>query len=107
MLYFIRVRPLQGHPDLMAIYNADSGTEGVGYALHACGSRQSILFVGHELTDESSVLLSRGIMTMTIDQASELQARRAIDLKVNRMGTNKTQSVESETSFTLHKVENL
>lgn len=99
-------RAVQTYADLAAVYNTGGGNEGVGHALRGAALEQPALFVGHELTDESAVLLKEGIMTMTIDQAPELQARRAIDIMVGRLGAGTRQATSGEIAFTLHTVEN-
>jgi len=65
-----------------------------------------VLFVGHELTDESAALLRTGAMTVTIDQAPELQARRSIDLMLSRLGVTPAGVTDGEIAFTLHTAEN-
>ncbi|MCB8882095.1 LacI family DNA-binding transcriptional regulator [Acidisoma cellulosilytica] len=97
---------LRQRPDLVAIYNTGGGSAGVGNALRDGGRGAIPIFVGHELTDESAVLLRDGLMTVTIDQAPELQARRAIDLMLSRLGGGADQAIGSEIAFTLHTVEN-
>lgn len=47
---------------------------------------KGIFFVGHELTDRSAAALSDGTMQVVIDQAPEVQARRALDLMLYRIG---------------------
>ena len=104
--YLYVKKAIQDNPDLAAIYNTGGGNEGVGHALRTYGAGKTILFVGHELTDESAVLLKNGIMTMAIDQAPESQARHAIDLMVNRLRAGIGQDISNEIAFTLHTSEN-
>lgn len=95
-----------GAGDIVAIYNTGGGNEGVGHALRDRESGAPIIFVGHELTGESAVLLRDGLMTVTIDQAPELQARRSIDLMLRRLGGETLVPAEGEIAFTLHTAEN-
>jgi LacI family transcriptional regulator len=100
------MQALRERPDLVAIYNTGGGSAGVGQALRDWGQREPLIFVGHELTEESAVLLRDGLMTVTIDQAPELQARRSIDLMLRRLGNGADQPIGGEIAFTLHTVEN-
>jgi LacI family transcriptional regulator len=45
-----------------------------------------ILRIGHELTDETRAYLKSGLMTLTLDQAPEIQARRWLDMIMKRLG---------------------
>ena len=46
-------------------------------------------------------------MTVTIDQAPELQAHRSIDLMLNRLGVLASAPASGEIPFTLHTRENV
>ncbi|MCB8877710.1 LacI family DNA-binding transcriptional regulator [Acidisoma silvae] len=100
------MQALRERPDLVAVYNTGGGSAGVGNALRDWQRPALPIFVGHELTDESAVLLRDGLMTVTIDQAPELQARRAIDLMLSRLGRGTDLPIPSEIAFTLHTMEN-
>ena len=100
------MQALRERPDLVAVYNTGGGSAGVGNALRDWQRSALPIFVGHELTDESAVLLRDGLMTVTIDQAPELQARRAIDLMLTRLGPGTDLPIASEIAFTLHTMEN-
>ena len=43
---------------------------------------------------------------IAIDQAPELQARRAIDLMLSRLGVTPGEAMGGEIAFTLHTAEN-
>jgi LacI family transcriptional regulator len=45
-------------------------------------------------------------MTVAIDQAPELQARRSIDLMLSRLGVTPAETLAGEIAFTLHTAEN-
>jgi LacI family transcriptional regulator len=100
------MQALRERTDLVAIYNTGGGSAGVGQALRDWAPRDPVIFVGHELTEESAVLLRDGLMTVTIDQAPELQARRSIDLMLSRLGSGAGQPIGGEIAFTLHTMEN-
>lgn len=98
------LRALREAPDVAAIYNTGGGNSGVGLAIQDRGLAGRIFFIGHELTEETRVLLQEGVMAVTIDQAPELQARRAIDLLLGLLGAGPAMS--GEIAFTLHTLEN-
>ncbi|CAM3927930.1 LacI family DNA-binding transcriptional regulator [Bordetella tumulicola] len=60
---------LKEHPDLAAIYNIGSGSEGIGQALKECGRQHDIAFIGHGLTPETRALLIDGSMDAVINQS--------------------------------------
>ena len=64
------------------------------------------MFVGHELTEFSAALLREGVMTLAIDQAPELQARRSVELLLGYIGALEAGPAPTEIPFTLHTREN-
>ena len=75
-----RLRQLfAAHPDIVAVYNVGAGNLGVAAAIRADILTARPVFVGHELTQYSAALLREGIMSLTIDQNPELQARLAVN----------------------------
>ncbi len=47
---------------------------------------RSIMWIGHELTENSRRWLQSGLMDIVLDQAPEVQARRALDTVLHRIG---------------------
>ena len=97
---------LRRTPDAVAVYNTGGGNIGVADAIRDARRSAEVIFVGHELTEESAALLRAGAMTVAIDQAPELQARRAIDLMLSRLGVTPGEAMGGEIAFTLHTAEN-
>jgi len=104
--YHLVAEALRGGSDVTAVYNTGGGNRGAALAIRDAGRAGATLFLGHELTEETRVLLRCGEMTVTIDQAPELQARRSIDLMLNRLGVTAGPKMEAEIGFTLHTAEN-
>ena len=104
--YHQLTQALRRMPEVVAVYNTGGANPAVASAIRDSAAPGAILFVGHELTESSAGLLRDGIMTVTIDQAPELQARRAIDLMLSHLGVTPAQTVGSEIAFTLHTREN-
>lgn len=71
---------LERHPDLAGIYNIGGGSSGIGKALQDRGRGKSVVFIGHELTENSKPLLLSGTMDAVIDQNPRVEAREAIGL---------------------------
>jgi len=71
---------LKRHPDLAGIYNIGAGNSGIGQALAEAGKADSIIFVGHELTEHSKRLLLSGVMDAVIDQNPRVEAREALSM---------------------------
>ena len=69
---------LSRHPDLAGIYNIGSGNSGIGKALEECGRGREVVFVGHEVTEDTRLMLIRGTMDALIDQNPRVEAREAI-----------------------------
>ena len=67
-------------PDAVGVYNTGGANRAVEAALRARGLARKIIFIGHELTVNTRRMLAEGVMTLTIDQNPEQQARVAIDV---------------------------
>jgi LacI family transcriptional regulator len=95
---------LDKYPDLLAIYCIGAGGEGIGRALIEKGRAQSVVFIGHDLTDHTRTCLLDGVMDAVIDQNARVEARDAIDRLVRAIrgetdisqATVRIQSVFSE-----------
>jgi LacI family transcriptional regulator len=70
---------LERHPDLSAIYNIGAGSPGIARALRECGRARSVVFLGHEVTDETKPLLLDGTLDAVIDQNPRVEAREALN----------------------------
>ena len=105
-VYRLVMHALRRFPDAVALYNTGGANRAVAGAICDQGLAGKLLFLGHELTEASARLLQEGVMTVTIDQAPELQARRSIDLMLSRLGVLDSASLSGEIPFTLHTCEN-
>ncbi len=104
--YHLLIQALRQAPDTVALYNTGGANTAVADAIRDAGRGREVLFVGHELTDESRTLLRAGAMMVAIDQAPELQARRSIDLMLGRLGVTPAAAMGGEIAFSLHTAEN-
>ena len=73
-------------PDIVGIYNAGGANSGIAAVLERHGRAKSIMWIGHELTENSRRWLKSGLMSIVFDQAPETQARRAVDVVLQRIG---------------------
>ncbi len=104
--YTLVARLLRRVPDLSTIYNTGGANRAVAAALRDAGAAGRVLFIGHELTEFSAALLRDGVMTLAIDQAPELQARRSVEAMLKRLGFLEAGPPSTEIPFTLHTPEN-
>lgn len=70
---------LADHADLVAIYCIGAGHEGIARALTEAGRQNAIVFIGHDLTEDTRQFLLSGIMDAAIDQNARVEAREAVD----------------------------
>jgi len=101
---------LRREPDVAVIYNTGGFNRSVATAIRNRGKGEGQagmpVFAGYELTESSVELLREGVMTLTIDQAPELQARRAIDRMLAHLGILQSDGLPVGIPFTLHTLEN-
>ena len=95
-------RAFRESPNTAAIYNSGGCLTVVATALRKFLDPAGTVFIGHELNAESRILLEQGVMTLTIDQAVELQARRAVEVLLHHVGHVATPSDPVTIPFTLH-----
>jgi LacI family transcriptional regulator len=70
---------LKDYPDLLAIYCIGAGHEGIARALIKHGREKEIVFIAHDLTEDTRAFLLDGVMDAVIDQNARVEARDAID----------------------------
>ena len=70
---------LRDYPDLLAIYCIGAGSEGIARALVEHKRDKDIVFIGHDLTEDTRCFLLDGIMDAAIDQNARVEARDAVD----------------------------
>ena len=68
------------------VYNAGGANSGIASVLERHGRAKSIMWIGHELTENSRRWLKSGLMSIVFDQSPETQASRAVDLVLQRIG---------------------
>jgi LacI family transcriptional regulator len=77
---------LNQYSDIIGVYNAGGANSGVATVLERRGLGQSVMWIGHELTANSRRWLEAGLMNIVFDQAPEIQARRAVDIILQKIG---------------------
>jgi LacI family transcriptional regulator len=68
---------LRAHPDLVGLYNVGAGNRGVAAAITSANRGGDLIFVGHDLTDDTRRFLLRGVMDAVINQDAGHQSRSA------------------------------
>ena len=104
--YQLVLKALLAEPGITALYNTGGANRAVAAALRETGRAGQVAFVGHELTEASAALLRERVMMLAIDQAPELQARRAVEVLLKHLGMFEPELQSSEILFTLHTREN-
>jgi LacI family transcriptional regulator len=69
---------LADHPDLIGIYNVGGGMTGIVHALEKSGKAGSIVYIAHELTDQTRRALVEGTLSAIINQDAGHEVRSAI-----------------------------
>jgi len=75
---------LDGDPGIIGLYTAGGDNRSVAAVLNEHAAR-NIFWVGHELSEQSRRALREGVMSIVLDQAPEIQARRSIDLTLRSL----------------------
>lgn len=75
---------LADHEDLIGLYNVGAGTPGIVGALEASGRARSVVYIAHELTDESRHALISGTIDIIINQDAGHEVRSAIRVLMSR-----------------------
>lgn len=68
---------LKEHADLVGLYNVGAGNRGIAAAIAAANRSHDLVFVGHDLTDDTRRFLLRGVMDAVINQDAGHQSRSA------------------------------
>ncbi|OHV79948.1 LacI family DNA-binding transcriptional regulator [Ensifer sp. LCM 4579] len=76
---------LDEEPDIIGLYTAGGDNRSVAAVLKERAARH-VFWVGHELSARSRKALNEGVMSIVLDQAPEIQARRAIDSTLRSLG---------------------
>ncbi|API52497.1 LacI family transcriptional regulator [Rhizobium leguminosarum] len=97
---------LRREPGIIGVYSAGGDNKGVARVL-AANKTGRPFWVGHELTEQTQDYLRRGIMSIVLDQAPEVQARRSIDLALNRLGLIEVEVSAEPVRFLTITPENL
>lgn len=69
--------------DIAAIYNIGSGNQGIARALREKNAARDIIFIGHDLTDATRLMLLDRTMDAVIDQNPRVEAREIVRLLVS------------------------
>jgi LacI family transcriptional regulator len=68
---------LEEHPDLIGLYNAGAGNEGIAQVLEVSGRARDIVWIAHELTADARRFLLGGVADAIINQDPGHEARSA------------------------------
>jgi LacI family transcriptional regulator len=68
---------LEQHPDLLGVYSAGAGNQGIAAALEAACRGRDVVWIGHELTQHTRRFLLHGTLDAIINQDPGHEARSA------------------------------
>lgn len=68
---------LRDVPDLVGLYNVGAGNRGVAAAITTANRAGDLIFIGHDLTEDTRRFLLRGVMDVVINQDAGHQSRSA------------------------------
>lgn len=69
---------LADHPDMIGLYNVGAGSAGIAAALEGAGRAGGVVFITHELTDDTRRALIDGTIDIIINQDAGHEVRSAI-----------------------------
>ncbi len=99
---------LQRHPDLVGIYVAGGGAEGVIAALRDSPATRSIITVCNELTDQTQAALVDGIVDLVISHPRERLAATTVQVMVDALeGRGSEQRAQHLLPFDIFIAENV
>lgn len=98
---------LRDYPDLTGVYNVGGCNDALCGVLRRQAAERSICFIGHELTRQSGQALMEGLMAAVIDQAPETQARRSLDMVLEKLGLLSTAVDRTPIRFITVTAENI
>lgn len=99
------------HPNTLGVYNVGAGNLGVVGAIHQQILDWKPIFIGHELTENTRIMLGEGDMALAIDQNPEKQVQYAIDVIMHHFGFDGMEFLKtpykSDVPFTLYGPTNI
>jgi LacI family transcriptional regulator len=75
---------LADHPDMIGLYNVGAGSAGIGAALEGAGRQRKVVFITHELTDDTRRALIDGTIDIIINQDAGHEVRSAIRVLMSK-----------------------
>ena len=107
LAYTVVSETLRSDPNIVGVYNAGGGHAGVIKALEQHRRPGDVIYIGHELSNETRGALEKGTMLLTIDQEPELQVQRAIETIEILIGLKNGAPNRSPIPFRIITPENL
>ena len=75
---------LADHPDLIGLYNVGAGSGGIAAALDHAGRARDVVFITHELTEDTRRALIDGTIDIIINQDAGHEVRSAIRVLMSK-----------------------
>jgi LacI family transcriptional regulator len=100
-------RVLKRDKNVAGIYNSGAGSPGIAAALRKSGAAGSIVWVGHEMSDEHRLYIEQHIMDLAIDQDPDGQAISALQHLLHACGVVEEAPSARPNEFRLYCAENV
>ena len=75
---------LADHPDMIGLYNVGAGSGGIATALEQAGRAREVVFITHELTEDTRRALIDGTIDVIINQDAGHEVRSAIRVLMSK-----------------------
>ena len=75
---------LADHPDMIGLYNVGAGSSGIVAALEGAGRAREVVFITHELTEDTRRALIDGTIDIIINQDAGHEVRSAIRVLMSK-----------------------
>jgi LacI family transcriptional regulator len=75
-----------GYPGYILPWNLFGANSAIASVLQRKRLGGGVAWIGHELTDNTRRYLKSGLMSIVLDQAPQVQARRALDTVLRKIG---------------------
>jgi LacI family transcriptional regulator len=91
---------LKDDPDIIGIYSASGGNQNLAPIIRKRKSERDLFWIAHEWVPSNQNFLRSGILDIVIDQSPEIQAKRAVDYILSRLGLIESEIDTTPIQFT-------
>ena len=100
-------RLLRERKNIVGIYNIGAGNQGIAHALRTAGRELEVVFVGHELNDQSGGFLLDGTMDAVINQDAGHEVRSSVRVHLSHLNHETIDTERERIGIQIYLRENL